>query len=233
MKKAFVLIMILWLLGTAALAEGLDVTGTWKVDYGEMFIGETQIPYDPKDAKVDHTYVLNTDGTAVYNGMEVERKGAWELQGDQILLKFDDRKETAYLTESGFYIKSDTMGGAATLYNYFKRDEAQAPVGQMPRATLAQSLTEFDGTWDLIKENIRGASSINEYTQDHMLKISEGAVSYYVHGILVESQGRQMVLKDGKLADPERPGSIFAYLHGEDLLEMKSESGHYYYRRIQ
>ena len=41
-----------------------------------------------------------------------------------------------------------------------------------------------------------------------------------------------MVLKDGKLADPERPGSVYGYLHGEDLLEMKSEIGRYYYKKL-
>ncbi|MBQ8536799.1 MAG: hypothetical protein IJ461_05275 [Clostridia bacterium] len=172
MKKLLAAALVLCLLTSCALAEARDMTGTWTVTYGEMFIGETQIPYDPKDAKVDHTYVLNGDGTAAYTGMGLERKGTWKLQEDQIVLNFDDGLETAYLTDSGFYVKGKAMNGAATLINYFKREEAQLSANQVPKVTLAQNLAEFDGAWDLIMENIRGASPINEYTQNHMLKIS-------------------------------------------------------------
>lgn len=127
MKKILaILLAAVMLLGCTAMAETVDLTGSW---YASMAGMALQL-----DLNADNTYAMSMMG-------EVAGDGVWELDGETLYLDRGTETETAFaVTADSLYAAEDGM----------ELNFTREPVEQFvaPAKVAAEDASAFNGSWN-------------------------------------------------------------------------------------
>ena len=143
-----IILALLAVLCSVALAESVDVTGKWYV----VEVRQDGFSYNPEAMGVSYTLMLGEDGTMrLFDGGRIKpiKAGTWEW-----------RDENAIMTSNGVIgYQEDHLhlnaGGHAIFV--FGRDPAEAAVLQSdPQPVAAESEEDFLGTWKESRHRING-----------------------------------------------------------------------------
>ena len=137
------------------LNENDGLTGTW---YLSQLIMDGA-PVNPVDAGMELSVELNADGSAsmISNGQAAS--GVWTLEGEVLTITANDSPAAFSVTEQGLAIEQSGVGMLLTR-------EPPAP-GYVPAAPVsAESLADFNGSWEGVYVNVFGVTAAMSQVQD-------------------------------------------------------------------
>ena len=164
MKKLLCALLALAMLCACAVAETVDVTGTWYLN--EIKLGEECI--NPAAMNLEIAFTLNENGAFVdgYDwavirsmaGMEEANpgeepfEGAWEMRGDSVIVTIEDSAMAFATVDGGLVFDSaasdDGSSPEINIRLTFRRERPEADVFDPGTALTDVTLADFDGTWN-------------------------------------------------------------------------------------
>lgn len=167
MKKLFAMLLALaMLLGAMAMAEAVDVTGTW---YCTEFVQGDQ-SFNPADFGLNIVVTLNEDGTAAMDAGEPS-EGTWTMEGDIVTITEQNGLETIMtLTDGNLVIEEDEVKMVLS---------REAAEGFTPaEAVEAAAAEDFNGAWEAYKASAFGMYvDMSATGQTASLTIEDGNVN--------------------------------------------------------
>ena len=164
MKKLLCALLALAMLCACAMAETVDVTGTWYLN--EIKLGEERI--NPAAMNLELAFTLNENGAFVdgYDwaviqsmaGMEEANhgeeplEGAWEMRGDSVIVTIEDSAMAFATVDGGLVFDSSALDDVSypeiNIRLTFRRERPEADVFDPGTALTDVTMADFDGTWN-------------------------------------------------------------------------------------
>lgn len=138
MKKFAALLLALMLCMGLALAETVDVTGTWHLN--EIISGEISI--NPGVLGMDMSITLNADGTATGDVAGETGEGTWSMEGGSVIVAMAGDPMT-FTLENGNLIS--IVEGSTMV---FSREKAEITTVELGEARTDVTMEDFNGQWN-------------------------------------------------------------------------------------
>ena len=164
MKKLLCALLALAMLCACAVAETVDVTGTWYLN--EIKLSEECI--NPAAMNLELAFTLDENGAFVdgYDwaviqsmaGMEAANpgeeplEGAWEMRGDSVIVTIEDSAMAFATVDGGLVFDSaasdDGSSPEINIRLTFRREKPEVALFDPGTALTDVTLADFDGTWN-------------------------------------------------------------------------------------
>ena len=216
MKKLLCALVALAMLCACAVAETVDVTGTWYLN--EIKLGEERI--NPAAMNLELAFTLDENGAFVdgYDwaviqsmaGMEAANpgeeplEGAWEMRGDSVIVTIEDSAMKFAPVDGSLVFDSSALDDVSSpeinIRLTFRRERPEADVFDPGTALTDVTLADFDGTWNAAIINMGGWEvTAEELSLEMTVELSGGS------GTITDSSAvlrkPQIYAVTGELAD--------------------------------
>lgn len=221
MKKIVAVMLLLLLCMGAALAEQVEITGTWYLNE----IGEGDVFLHPSAIGKEMSLTFNEDHTAVMDESGTQANGSWDLQDGRVVLTFAD--SSLYFDIKG----NDMVMQVDTVSMIFGKEKLSSEVMMFaPGAINAEAAMEdYNGTWNAVLADMLGMQlPVADMGMTMQITVEDGNITVLngqgeeaseAHGAAVVQNGTLIVLVDG---DTE---AVPFQLHESGLMSMRTDIG--------
>lgn len=215
MKKLLAILLALALCMGFALAEDVDVTGTWYLN--EMASGDMVV--NPAAMGMEMTMTLNADGTATVTQNGDPTDGTWAMEEGNVVVTMEGDPMPFSPEEGKLVVRESGMTMT------FEKEKAAVDTFVLGEAKTDAVMADYIGTWNATLAEMMGMQlpmetlgmSMQFCVEDGKVIVMEG------EGDEVSSLESEAVVENGALIvkDGEQPLSL--QLHEGDVLALVQE----------